>query len=90
MLRSNKSPGFTLPELMIALTINALVFSAILTMFIANINHYHQVINANRLHQQLQNIMDLIATDIRRAGYWGSASNDLGLMMLMQMVHYPP
>ena len=73
----NKS-GFTLIELMIALAINAILLSGLLYLFTANLAHYQRVVNINRLNQQLQSTLELMANDIRRAGYWGNARNDVG------------
>lgn len=78
MLRKKLS-GFTLPELMIALVVNIIVLTALVAIFVVNLQHYHTVIETNRLNQQLQSAMDLMSADIRRAGYWANAANDLNL-----------
>lgn len=70
--------GFTLVELLVALTINALLFSALIAIFIANVNHYTKTFQENRLNQQLETVLALMSDDIRRAGYWANASNDIG------------
>lgn len=70
--------GFTLIELMIALAVSSLLFLALIAVFVANISHYQKSINVNRLNSQLEAIVDLMANDIRRAGYWSNASNDIG------------
>lgn len=75
--RYQKYAGFTLTELLIALGINAVIFAALIGLFAANIEHYREVINISRFNQQLQSTMDLMTMDIRRAGYWANASNDL-------------
>lgn len=74
-----KNLGFTFVELMIALVINALLFSALIAIFIANIRHYNKTINTNRLNQQLQMTLWMMSNDIRRAGYWGNANTDVGI-----------
>lgn len=71
--------GFTLIELMIALALNALLFTALLTIFLSNIDHYRKTLNHDRLDQQLQMAMSLMASDIRRAGYSANSKNDIGL-----------
>lgn len=75
----SKQTGFTLVELVIALGLNLVVVVALLGIFIANLNHYRSVLNANMLYQQLQTAMDIMTSDIRRAGYWANASNDAHL-----------
>jgi prepilin peptidase dependent protein B len=74
-----KKAGFTLVELMIALTLNAILLAALLTVFISNLNYYHQFLNQSRLNLQLQNALNVMASDIRRAGYSSTAFNDIGL-----------
>jgi prepilin peptidase dependent protein B len=76
MLRKNN--GFTFIELMIALVVNLVLFGGLITIFLSNINHYRTDINTNRLNQQLQTIMLMMTNEIRRAGYWANAQNDLG------------
>lgn len=70
--------GFTLVELMTALTINLILFAGIIAVFITNVDHYQESISVNRLNQQMQTSMNLITSEIRRAGYWANAQNDLG------------
>lgn len=74
-----KTLGFTLIELMIALALNALLFTALLTIFMTNLDHYHKTLNRDRLNQQLHTAMSLIASEIRRAGYSANAYSDIGL-----------
>ena len=64
--------GFTMIELLIALVINALLATALISMFISNLNYYHRNLNANRLNQQLQTALLFMANEIRRAGYSGN------------------
>lgn len=63
---------------MVALVVNAIVFTALMGVFIANLDHYTKVINTNRLNQQLQGALQIMTADIRRAGYWANANNDIG------------
>jgi len=70
--------GFTLVELLIALVINAILFTALMSIFIVNLTHYNSIINVNRLNQQLESSMQLMVSDIRRAGFWMNARNDIG------------
>lgn len=70
--------GFTFVEMMIALVINIVIFGGLLAIFASNINNYRININRNRLNQQMQMAMTLMTNEIRRAGYWSNAQNDLG------------
>ncbi len=73
-----KSTGFTFVELLAALAINLLLFGGLITIFLSNINHYRTSISVNRLNQQMQTAMLIMTNEIRRAGYWANAQNDLG------------
>lgn len=72
-----KENGFTFIELLIALVVNIILLSALLAVFANNLGHYTKVINIDTLTQQLQIAMNLMENDIRRAGYWSNASNDI-------------
>lgn len=76
--RHYKNSGFTLIELLTALAINVVLFAGLIGIFLSNINHYRESINTNRLNQQLQTAMMIMSDDIRRAGYWANAQNDIG------------
>lgn len=73
-----KHIGFTLVETMIALVANLVLFAGLMLLLNKNLEHYEQTTNTNRLHEQLQSAMQIITSDIRRAGYWGNAKNDVG------------
>src|SRR3990167_6290973 len=70
--------GYTLTELSIALTISAILFIALIALFTANLKHHEITINTNRLNEQLEASIEIMTNEIRRAGYWLNASNDLG------------
>lgn len=70
--------GFTLVEIMVAVVINLILFAGLLTFFVNNLEHYRKEMNINRLYDQLHLAMQLMANDIRRAGYWANVSNDIG------------
>jgi prepilin peptidase dependent protein B len=77
LMTSLKPKGFTLIELMVALVINALIFIFLIGIFANNLTHYNLTLNTNRLNQQLEEIMQIMTFDIRRAGYWANASNNI-------------
>lgn len=70
--------GFTFTELMVALAINAFLFAAIISVFVANLDHYRRTINLSRLNQQLHTAIFVMSNEIRRAGYWSNASSNIG------------
>lgn len=74
-----RESGLTLIEMLIALAINAFVFTVLIAVFVTNLNHYRESIEINRLNDQLQTVLQLMSDDIRRAGYWANANTDIGL-----------
>jgi type IV pilus assembly protein PilW len=69
--------GFTLVELLIAVVINIILLAALIGVFSSNIANYNKVNRADMLNQQLENAIQLMTNDIRRAGYSANASNDI-------------
>jgi prepilin peptidase dependent protein B len=72
------SSGFSLAELMIALVISTLLVGSALSIMSATFKSNKDTVNAIHLNQELQLAMDLMTNQIRRAGYWASAKNDIG------------
>lgn len=62
--------GFTLVELMIAGVISLIVLSAITTVYSATAQHASAQLSSADLRQQLYTLTELIASDVRRSGYW--------------------
>jgi prepilin peptidase dependent protein B len=73
-----KQSGLTLPEILIALTLNVLIFTALISIFIGNLKHHRDSLNATRLTQNLQSVLNVMGDDIVRAGYWANARTDIG------------
>lgn len=70
-----KQAAVTLVELLIALTLGVVVVAAGMAVFVASINHGRNSVEYGHLDTQLQLVMEAIARDVRRAGYWGSAGS---------------
>jgi type II secretory pathway component PulJ len=77
-MKSTPMAGFSLVEMLVALVINVILIFALVTVFSSNIGHYNKVSGSDVLMQQLESALQLMTTDIRRAGYWSNASNDIG------------
>lgn len=71
--------GFTFTELLAALAINSFILAALISVFLGNINHSRISVNTNRLNQQMQSTLSIMVSDIRRAGYWANAKDDVGI-----------
>jgi type IV pilus assembly protein PilW len=71
--RSFKRPahGFSLAELMIALTLGLLIMAGLTTLFVRNTRAQGEIEKANRQVENGRFAIDTIATDLRNAGYYG-------------------
>lgn len=67
---AKKIAGFSLIELMIAVTLGLLVLAAVTAVMVSTITTNSANLNMIRLDQDLRNIMLLMTRDIRRAGSW--------------------
>jgi type IV pilus assembly protein PilW len=66
-----RARGFTLPELMVAVTIGLLILAGMTTLFVRNSRAQAEVEKANRQVENGRFGIDLITTDLRNAGYYG-------------------
>lgn len=69
-----KQKGLTLVELMIALLIAGVVVAAVMGIFVSAVTHTRVTIEQSRLDNDMFGAMNAIVRDVRRAGYWASAS----------------
>lgn len=67
--------GFSLVELMIALTVGLVVLGGVIGLYTNTIKSGSDTFKATRLNQELRAIMDVMVRDIQRAGYWSGAAN---------------
>lgn len=65
----NLSRGFSLIELMIALTAGLIVIGAVGAFTISSLQANAEYIQATRLNQELRNSLDFTTRELRRAGY---------------------
>lgn len=70
-----RSRGFTLTELMIAAAIGLIVVAAVTTFYLSTTRTGTESLKVARLNQYLRAAMDLMVSDIRRAGYWAAPGN---------------
>lgn len=78
LLKKARGGGFTLVEFLIALVINVILLLALISVFSSHVSYSNRATRSDQLNQQLQTLMNMMVRDIRRAGYWGSARNDIG------------
>lgn len=70
-----KQTGVGLAELMIGITIGLIVLSGTIAIYVNTIKSSSSTLLSAKLNQDLSAIMSLMVSDIRRAGYWGTATS---------------
>lgn len=70
MLTAKK--GFSLIELMLALVLGSVLLAMVIGLYVTGVSSGAKSLKYSRLHTDLQSIMAIIETDIRRAGYGGN------------------
>lgn len=70
MLANKK--GFSLVELMLVLLLGSLLLAMIIGLYVTGVSSASKSLKYSRLRTDLQSIMSIMETDIRRAGYGGS------------------
>ena len=66
--------GSTIVELLVGLAIGLVVVAGAATLLARQLHEQRALLAETRLTQDLRNAADLIARDLRRAGYWGDAA----------------
>lgn len=66
--------GLNLVELMIGLVVGMIVLAAMTVVYLNTTRGSKDTLNANRLNQDIRAVMDIMVSDIRRGGYWGTAN----------------
>ena len=74
-IKSKKSKGLTLMELMIAMVIGLMLLGGALSMFINNKRIYKQVNEVGRLQENARFALEMLTRDIRMAGFYGCHHN---------------
>ena len=65
--------GLSIIELMVGLTLGMVVVIGGISLFVSNATTSRQLNLETRVNQDLRAAVDLIARDLRRAGYWGES-----------------
>jgi type IV pilus assembly protein PilW len=65
--------GLSVVELLVGLALGLFLVAGAVTMFVSNLGSSRQLLVEARINQDLRSAADLIARDLRRAGYWGNA-----------------
>jgi len=72
-LRKRQS-GVTIVELLIGLAVGILVVGGAITMYVSSLRASNETLRSSKLNQEVAALMSVIVNDVRRAGYWESAS----------------
>jgi Tfp pilus assembly protein PilW len=81
-LRAKASPGFTLIEMLIAVTVSVFVIASILTLLVISMQNYVATANYVRMNDQSRNAMDRISREIRNASGVVSATPGTSLVLI--------
>ena len=73
-IKKSKEIGFTLLELMIAMSLGIMVIGGAIGVFSATSSSNRNVLNSIKLNQELRGVMSFIVRDLRRAGGWNYAA----------------
>lgn len=73
MLIHTRQRGVSLIELMIGLVVGMIVVAGVIAIYVTNVRGGTYTIRTAKLNQELRAIMDIMVSDIRRAGVWGGA-----------------
>ncbi|WP_018954729.1 PilW family protein [Thioalkalivibrio sulfidiphilus] len=74
---SRKQKGLTLVEIMVAIVISLILTAGIIQLFLGTTQTYRFQEALSRIQENGRYAMEVLARDIRMAGYWGCASADL-------------
>jgi prepilin-type N-terminal cleavage/methylation domain-containing protein len=74
MKAASQQRGFSLVELMIALTLGLVVMGGALSIVVSTLTTNTEALKITRLNQELRAVMMMLTRDLRRAGHWGLAS----------------
>ncbi len=72
--RRAQAVGLSLVELLVGVAIGLFIVAVGMTLLTGNLRESRALIVENRLMQDLRTASDLIARDLRRAGYWQGAA----------------
>jgi type IV pilus assembly protein PilW len=72
-IRRNHTTGLTLVELLVAVTLGAIILAGAVTLFVNNRDTYKTTNELSRLQETARYALDMMVKDIRMAGYFGCA-----------------
>jgi len=70
----NRQRGLSIVELLVGVAIGLFIVGGALKLFADYVNNNRRLVLETRVNQDLRAAADLIARDLRRAGYWGDST----------------
>lgn len=70
--------GLSLVELLIGAALGLFLVGGAISLFVGNLGNSRRLLEEARINQDLRTAADLIARDLRRAGYWANAISGPG------------
>lgn len=68
-----KARGFTLLEVIVSMGIGTILIGGTLSMFVNNTNASNEVLRLTHLNHEMRTVLEIMASDIRKAGFWSNA-----------------
>ncbi len=89
---SKDSQGFSLVELLLAMSLGLFLLSGVLYLFATLLDMNAQLLRRQRLQQELRSLMTVMVRDIRRSGYWAhvqppAAPNPFAAYQILEKGH---
>ncbi len=75
MLRARRQRGLSIIEFMVGIAVGLFVVGGAAKLLVDNLTNNRKLLVETRVNQDLRSAADLIARDLRRAGYWRNATN---------------
>lgn len=76
LIKTNQiQTGLTLIELLVTLVISSVIMIGLASLMLSSAQNSKVTIDSGRLDRALYSAMNVIANDVRRAGYWASANS---------------
>jgi type IV pilus assembly protein PilW len=78
LLQSRMRRGVSLVELMVAIAVGLFLIGGVIQIYLSSKQSYNTQEQLARMQENGRFAMDLVTTDLRRAGYWGGLTLDPG------------
>jgi type IV pilus assembly protein PilW len=71
--RRGRQHGLSLPELLVGIAVGLFVVGGAIAMLMANVGSSRRLLLEARVNQDLRAVADVVAREVRRAGFWENA-----------------